>query len=143
PVVDLKVSVVDGSYHVVDSSDIAFKIAGSMGFKKGVMEAKPILLEPIMSFEVTVPEEYLGDVIGDMNSRRGKVLGMEPKGKNQVIKATVPMAEVLRYASELISITSGRGRFTMEFAYYEEVPHPIAEKIIAEANKEKEKEKEK
>ena len=137
PVVDIKVSVVDGSYHEVDSSDMAFKIAASMGFKKGFMECHPILLEPVMNVEVTVPEEMTGDIIGDMNSRRGRVLGMDQGVGGQVVKATAPLAEMLRYASDLTSITSGRGMFTMEFDHYDEVPAHLSEKIIAAAKTEK------
>ena len=137
PVVDIKVSVVDGSYHDVDSSDMAFKIAASMGFKKGFMECHPILLEPVMNVEVTVPEEMTGDIIGDMNSRRGRVLGMDQGVGGQVVKATAPLAEMLRYASDLTSITSGRGMFTMEFDHYDEVPAHLSEKIIAAAKTEK------
>jgi elongation factor G len=133
PVVDLKVTLYDGSYHSVDSSEMAFKIAASMGFKKGVKEAKPTLLEPIMEMEITVPDEYMGDIIGDLNSRRGKVSGVEPMANNQIIKALVPMAEVLKYAPDLRSMTGGRGMFTMQFSHYEEVPTHLAEKIIAEA----------
>ncbi len=136
PVVDIKINLYDGSYHSVDSSDMAFKIAGSMGFKKGFMEAEPVLLEPIMEMSIIVPDDKMGDIIGDLNSRRGKVLGMEPRGKNQMIKAQVPMAEVLRYASDLRSMTSDRGEFSMEFSRYEEVPQHLAERIIAESKKE-------
>ena len=134
PVVDVRVSLVFGSYHTVDSSEMAFKIAGSMGFKKGVLECKPTLLEPIVNIDIEIPEEYMGDVIGDLNSRRGRVLGMETKGSNQIIKGMVPLAEVLTYAPDLRSITSGRGGFTYVHSHYEEVPPAIAEKIIA-ANK--------
>jgi len=140
PVVDVKVRLYDGSFHEVDSSDMAFKIAGSMGFKKGVQQANPILLEPIMKMVVTVPEENMGDIIGDLNGRRGRVLGVEAQGRNQVITAHVPMAEVLLYAPDLISKTGGRGTFDMEFSHYEEVPPHLAEKIIAEAQAAREKE---
>ncbi len=134
PVTDLKVTLFDGSYHTVDSSEIAFKIAGSLGFKKGMLECKPTLLEPIMVVEVTVPDEYMGDIIGDLNSRRGRVLGMTPgPGGKQGIKAQVPMAEMLNYAPALRSMTADRGDFTIEFSHYEEVPGQIAEKIISEA----------
>jgi elongation factor G len=138
PVVDVRVSIVDGSYHTVDSSEMAFKIAGSMGFKKGIMACQPILLEPIVNIDVEIPDEYLGDVIGDLNSRRGRVLGMDTKGSNQIVKGQVPLAEILKYAPDLISMTSGRGTFTYEFSHYEEIPAHIAEKIIAESKKEKE-----
>lgn len=132
-VVDLKVTLFDGSFHPVDSSDMAFKIAGSMGFKKAVQEARPTLLEPVMNMTVTVPEDCMGDVIGDLNSKRGKVLGVEAHGSLQVIKAQVPMAEVLKYSSALRSMTSGRGNFTMEFSHYEEVPPQTSERIIQQA----------
>jgi elongation factor G len=140
PVVDFRVKLYDGSFHEVDSSDMAFKIAGSMGFKKGVQAAHPTLLEPIMKMTVTVPEENMGDIIGDLNGRRGRVLGVEAQGKLQVITAHVPMAEVLLYAPDLISKTGGRGTYEMEFAHYEEVPPHLAEKIITEARAAKEKE---
>ena len=133
PMVDIRVRLYDGSYHDVDSSDMAFKIAGSLGFKNAVEKAKPVILEPIMTMEVTVPDECMGDVIGDLNSRRGKVLGMETKGHNQVIKARVPMSEVLKYAPDLRSLTSGRGEFQLEFSHYEEIPPHLAEKVIKEA----------
>jgi len=136
PVVDVKVSLVDGSYHTVDSSEMAFKIAGSMGFKKGVLACHPVLLEPIVNIDIEIPDEYMGDVIGDLNGRRGKVLGMESKGPNRIIKGLVPLAEILRYAPDLRSMTSGRGTFTYEHSHYEEVPPFIAEKIIAESKKE-------
>lgn len=140
PVTDVKVTLYDGSYHEVDSSDMAFKIAASMGFKKGMEMSNPVLLEPIMKMEVICPEENLGDVIGDLNARRGKILGMEAKGNSQVVKALVPMAEILRYAPDLRSMTGGRGTFTVEFSHYEEVPPHLAQKIIEEARKEREKE---
>ncbi|WAC07261.1 MAG: elongation factor G [Thermodesulfobacteriota bacterium] len=138
PFVDVKVTVVDGSFHEVDSSDMAFKIAASMGFKKGVVDSNPILLEPIMEMVITVPEECQGDIIGDLNSRRGRVLGMDPKNKNQVIRAQVPMAEILDYDHTLKSITRGRGSFTMILDHYEELPSYLSDKIIAAAKKEKE-----
>jgi elongation factor G len=136
PVVDVRVTVFDGSFHTVDSSEMAFKIAGSLAFKKAALEAKPILLEPIAEMEVVVPEESVGDIIGDLNGRRGRVLGVDAHGKNQVVKVQVPLAEVLRYSSDLRSITSGRGQFTMAVAHYEEIPAAIAEKVIAESKKE-------
>ncbi len=133
PIVDIKVTLYDGSYHSVDSSEMAFKIAGSMALKKAFEDAKPVLLEPIMKVEVTVPDESLGSIIGDLNSRRGKVQGVEPQaGGNQKILALVPMAEMLTYANQLHSLTSGRGLYSMEFSHYEEVPAHIAQKIIAE-----------
>jgi len=111
PVVDIRVSLVDGSYHTVDSSEMAFKIAGSLGFKKGVLECQPTLLEPIVNMNIEIPDEYMGDVIGDLNSRRGKVLGMDSAGHHQIIKGQVPFAETLKYAPDLRSMTSGRGPF--------------------------------
>jgi len=132
PVVDVKVRFYDGKSHEVDSSEMAVKIAASMCFKKGVQEAQPTLLEPIMKMEIVTPEENLGDVMGDINGRRGKVLGMESRGKYQVVKALVPMAEVLKYAPDLRSMTGGRGNFTMEFSHYEEVPANLRDKIIAQ-----------
>jgi len=131
PVVDLKVRFYDGKSHDVDSSEMAFKIAARMCLKKAMEAANPILLEPIMKMEITVPEEVMGDVMGDLNGRRGKVLGMDAKGKYQVIMAQVPMSEVLRYALDLNSITGGRGTFVMEQSHYEEVPSQLAEKVIA------------
>jgi elongation factor G len=131
PVVDLKVKFYDGKSHEVDSSEIAFKIAALMAFKKGMTETNPVLLEPIMNVEVFVPDEYMGDVIGDLNSRRGRVLGVEPRPKGQLIKAQVPLAEVLKYAPDLTSMTSGRGSFSMELSHYEEVPAHLTEKIVA------------
>jgi len=138
PMVDVKVTVFDGSYHDVDSSDMAFQIAASMGLKNAFEKAKPILLEPIMAIEVSSPDECMGDVIGDLNSRRGRVLGMDSKGHGQVIKALVPMSEILKYAPDLRSITSGRGSFEARFSHYDEVPAPIAEKVIKEAKEAKE-----
>ncbi len=138
PIVDVKVTVYDGSYHDVDSSDMAFQIAASMGFKAAMEKAKPIILEPIMSVEVSCPDESMGDIIGDLNSRRGKVLGMDRKGQSQVIKALVPMSEILRYAPDLRSMTSGRGSFESQFSHYEETPGHIAEKIIKEAKEARE-----
>jgi elongation factor G len=139
PIVDLKVTLYDGSYHDVDSSDMAFQIAASMGLQKGFMEATPILLEPIMNVEVTAPSDNAGDVIGDMNSRRGRIVGMEPTGETASVRAQVPMAEMLTYETALRSMTGGRGGYSMEFSHYEEVPAFIAEKVIKEAKAEKEK----
>ncbi len=133
PVVDVKVRFHDGKSHDVDSSEMAFKIAASMCFKKGFQDANPTLLEPIMNLSVTVPEDYMGDVIGDLNGRRGKVLGVDTKGKRQVIRARVPMAEILSYSPDLTSMTGGRGAFTTEFDHYEEVPAQIVPKIIERA----------
>jgi elongation factor G len=139
PVVDVKVTLYDGSYHTVDSSEMAFKIAGSLAFKKGVVDARPVLLEPIMAMEITVPNDYMGDIIGDLNSRRGKVNGVEPMANsNQLIKAQVPMSEVLKYAPDLRSMTGGRGMFTMEFSHYEEVPAHLTAKIVEAAKQAKE-----
>jgi len=136
PVVDVKVKFYDGKSHEVDSSEIAFKIAALMAFKKGMSETNPVLLEPIMNVEVFVPDEYMGDVIGDLNSRRGRVQGVEPRAKGQVIKAQVPLAEVLKYAPDLTSMTSGRGSFSMELSHYEEVPAHLTEKVVAAAKPE-------
>ena len=138
PCVDFKATVDDGSYHAVDSSEMAFKIAGSLAFKKAAEDAQPVLLEPIMYVTITTPEEFMGDIMGDLNGRRGRVLGMDSAGKNQVIKANVPMAEFLTYAPDLRSMTGGRGVYTMEFSHYDEVPAHIAEKIVEEAHKSKE-----
>jgi elongation factor G len=131
PVVDVKVSLIDGSYHDVDSSEMAFKIAGSMGFKEGCSKASPILLEPIMSVEVVVPEEYMGDVIGDLNSRRGHIMGMESRAGAQVITSMVPLAMMFGYATDVRSATQGRATYTMTFHHYEQVPKSVAEEIIA------------
>ena len=136
PCIDFQVTLDDGSFHAVDSSEMAFKIAGSLAFRKAAAEAGPVLLEPIMNISITTPDEYMGDIMGDLNSRRGRVLGMDTKGKNQVIKANVPMAEFLTYAPELRSITGGRGIFTMEFSHYDEVPAQISQKLLEELNKE-------
>jgi elongation factor G len=131
PVIDVKVALVDGSYHEVDSSDMAFKIAGSIAFREGMKKADPVLLEPIMKVEVVVPEEYMGDVIGDLNARRGKVEGMETRSGARVIRAFVPLAEMFGYATDLRSKTQGRGTYTMQFHHYEEVPKNIAEQILS------------
>jgi elongation factor G len=130
PIVDMRVTVFDGSHHPVDSSEMAFKIAASMGLKKAIENADPVLLEPIMSVHVTIPEENVGDIIGDMNSRRGKVLGMEPKGKMNQVNVEAPLAEMLSYAPDLRSMTGGRGDYTMEFLRYEEVPAHLSQKVI-------------
>ncbi len=131
PVVDFKAVLLDGSYHEVDSSEMAFKIAGSMAFKEAVKNAKPVILEPIMSLEVVTPEEYMGDVIGDLNGRRGKVISIERRGNVQVIKAYAPLAEMFGYATDLRSKTQGRATYTMQFSHYEEVPKGVSEGIIA------------
>ena len=135
PMVDLKVRFYDGKSHDVDSSEMAFKIAASMCLKKAVQDAKPIILEPIMKMEITVPEEFMGDVMGDLNGRRGRVLGMDTQGRYQVIKASAPMAEVLQYALDLNALTAGRGSFHMERSHYEELPAQLADKVAAEAKK--------
>jgi len=138
PLVDVKVTLYDGSYHTVDSSEMAFKIAGSMALRKAVQEAKPVLLEPIMKVEVITPDDTLGAVIGDLNSKRGRVQGVEPQaGGNQKINAQVPMSEMLIYANQLTSLTSGRGLYSMEFSHYEELPSHLAQKIIAEREAQK------
>lgn len=137
PLADIKVSVYDGSYHEVDSSDIAFKIAASMAMKANAERGNVVLLEPISEVEVYVPEEYMGDVIGDLNSRRGKIMGMEAVGRNQMIKSLVPEAEMYKYSTSLRSMTQGRGYFAMKFHHYEEVPREISLRIIEEARKEK------
>jgi len=129
PVIDVRVTAVDGSYHEVDSSELAFKIAGSMGFKEAMRNAKPALLEPMMALEVVTPEDFLGDVIGDINSRRGKIEGIEPRGNTQIVKGHVPLAEMFGYATVLRSLTQGRAQHTMSFAYYEQVPQNLAEEI--------------
>ena len=131
PVVDIKVSLFDGSYHDVDSSEIAFKIAASMAFKDGMRKANPILLEPIMDVEVVTPEQFMGDVIGDLNSRRGKILGMETRGGFNVVSSKVPLAQMFGYSTDIRSKTQGRATFTMQFSHYEQVPNSIAEEIVA------------
>ncbi len=139
PIKDLRVRLFDGQHHSVDSSEMAFKIAGSMAFKQAAAEADPYLLEPIVRVTITVPEENVGDVVGDLNSRRGRPLGVEPKGAMTEIKAEVPMAEVLDYATDLRAMTGGRGDYSMEFERYEEVPGHIAQKVVAEAQEAGEK----
>ncbi|MEI6702723.1 MAG: elongation factor G [Deltaproteobacteria bacterium] len=138
PVVDFRVALYDGSFHTVDSSEMAFKVAGSMAFKKAMEVCKPVLLEPIMNMKVTVPDENMGDVIGDLNSRRGKVVGVEPKANSQIIRSVVPMSEVLAYSNDLKSMTSDRGLFSMEFSHYEELPTHLSQKVIAESQAKKE-----
>jgi len=137
PVVDIHVSLFDGKYHPVDSSNIAFEIAGSMGLKAAEEQAEPYLLEPIYTVEVTVPEENMGDIIGDLNARRAKILGMDSKGKTSTVKAQVPLAEMYKYANVLKSITRGRGHYSMEFSHYEEVPRELARRLIPEIRKER------
>jgi len=130
PVVDVKVRLFDGSYHEVDSSEIAFKIAGSIAFKEAALKADPVILEPIMDVEVVTPEEYMGDVIGDLNSRRGKIGGLQPRKDAQVIKATVPLSDMFGYSTQLRSMTQGRAIYTMQFAHYDMVPQSISDQII-------------
>ena len=133
PLVDVRVTCYDGSYHDVDSSEMAFKIAGSMGFKEGAAKAKPVLLEPIMDVEVVLPEEYLGEVMGDLNSRRGRVAGMEARGGAQVVSAQVPLSSMFGYSTDLRSATQGRATYTMTFDHYDQVPKAIAEELISKA----------
>jgi elongation factor G len=131
-VVNVKAVLYDGSYHDVDSSEMAFKIAASLAFKKGITEARPVLLEPIMHVEVSIPDEYMGDIMGDMNKRRGKILGMEPQsGGGQKVIAEAPQSEMFKYAIVLRSMTQARGSFTIKFERYEEVPAHLSDKIIA------------
>jgi elongation factor G len=137
-VVDVKVTLFDGTFHPVDSDEMSFKLAASQCFRKGFQESKPILLEPIYTVEVTVPEEFMGDVMGDISSRRGKILGMDSDGHFQVIKAQVPLAELYKYSSTLRSLTSGRGMYKRDFSHYEEVPKEVEQKIIDEYNKSRE-----
>jgi elongation factor G len=129
PVVDVKVKLYDGSYHDVDSDEVSFKAAGSIAFNNGAKKAKPVLLEPVMKVEVTTPEEYLGDVMGDLNSRRGHIEGFAPRKDAQVIKATVPLSEMFGYATNLRSNTQGRAIYTMQFSHYAQVPKEISDKL--------------
>jgi elongation factor G len=133
PMVDIKVELTDGSYHEVDSSEMAFKIAGSMAFKEGAQRAHPVLLEPMMKVEVVVPEQYMGDVLGDLSARRGKIGGMMQRGEAQVIASTVPLAEMFGYSTKLRSMTQGRAVYSMEFSHYDEVPKSKAEEIVSKA----------
>jgi elongation factor G len=133
-VVDVKVGIFDGSYHDVDSSEIAFKIAASMAFKDGCKKAGAIILEPVMKTEVEVPDNYMGDVIGDLNSRRGKIMSMDPRAGIQVIQAHVPLAEMFGYATQLRSLSQGRATYTMEFSHYEPVPTNIANELVEKAS---------
>ena len=130
PLIDVKAKLYDGSYHDVDSSEMAFKIAASLALRNAVKKCNPVLLEPLMSVEVVMPEEYLGDIMGDITSRRGRVDGMEARGNAQVVKAFVPLAEMFGYATSLRSNTQGRGTYSMHFDHYEEVPKSISEEII-------------
>jgi elongation factor G len=133
PVVDVKVALLDGSYHEVDSSEIAFKIAASMAFKDAARKASPVLLEPVMAVEVVVPEEFMGEVIGDLASRRGHIQGTEARGSAQVVTGKVPLKEMFGYATDLRSATQGRANYTMQFSHYEPVPQMISEEIMAKA----------
>ena len=137
PVVDFRAVLYDGKYHDVDSSDMAFKIAGSLAFKEAMKQARPSLLEPIMHVEVYAPDQYSGDVMGDLSSRRGRINGSEARGANVVVKALVPFAEMLSYATDLTSMTQGRASYSMEFDHYDYVPTEIAEKVIAHAKAER------
>jgi elongation factor G len=137
PMVDFQVELFDGQYHDVDSSEMSFKIAGSLAFKDAVAKCRPTLLEPVMKVEIAVPEEYAGSVMGDLSSRRGRPQGMEPKGNLQVVKAEVPLSEMLSYDADLTSMTGGRGSYHMEMGHYEEVPGHLQEKIIAAARAER------
>jgi len=130
PMVDVRVTLVDGKYHDTDSSEIAFKVAGSLAFQEAAKRAKPVLLEPVFAVEVVTPEEFMGDVIGDLNRRRGRVEGMEPRGNAQAVKAHVPLSEMFGYATDVRSMTQGRATYTMQFDRYEEVPTNIAERVI-------------
>jgi elongation factor G len=140
PITDIRVTLYDGSYHPVDSSDIAFQIAGSMALKKALEEAGSVILEPVMDVEIVVPEEFMGQVTGDINSKRGRVLGMEIKGKNEVVKAKIPLVEMFKYASDLRSVTGGRGSYSMSFSHYDIVPGRLAQNIIDKAKQEKKEE---
>jgi len=131
PVVDVKVTLYFGKHHPVDSSDIAFQTAASMALKEAMCKGGPVLLEPIMNVEISVPNQFMGDVIGDLNSKRGRVMGVDQSGKRQIIKTQAPLAEMFRYAIDLKSMTSARGSFSMEFSHYEEVPNEVATKIIS------------
>ncbi len=141
PVIDLRATLYDGSFHNVDSSDMAFQIAGSLAFKRGFMGARPVLLEPIMKVEVIAPEDYMGDINNDLSSRRGRITGVESRGNNQAVKVNIPIAEMYKYSTDLRSLTHGTGTYTMEFSRYEEIPSQISAKVIAEAKEEKEEPK--
>jgi elongation factor G len=132
PMVDVRVRCIDGKYHAVDSNEMAFKLAGSFGYKAAVEKARPTLLEPIMNAEISVPDDSVGDIMGDISSRRGRVQSSEARGTSQVIKAQVPMAEMLEYASALTSLTGGKGAFHMEFSHYEEVPAHVRDRVISD-----------
>jgi len=134
PVVDIRVHCIDGKHHPVDSNEMAFKLAGSFGFKAAILQGKPTLLEPVMDVEVSIPDQFVGDIMGDISGRRGRVQSSEARGTLQVIKAQVPMSEMLEYASTLTSVTGGQGEFHMEFSHYEETPAQVREKVIADSN---------
>jgi elongation factor G len=140
PVVNIRCSLYDGSYHPVDSAEMPFKVAASLAYRKGMASANPVLLEPIYHVEVIVPDEYMGDIIGDLNKKRGKILGMEQEGKFQKVTAEAPLAEMFKYATDLRSITQARGSFSMHFSRYEEVPAQYSAKIVETANANREKE---
>jgi elongation factor G len=133
PMIDVKVTVHDGSYHEVDSSEMAFKIAASMGIKDAVEKASPVVLEPLMRVEVTMPEQFMGDVIGDLNARRGQVEGMDSRGSTQVVRAFVPLAQMFGYATDLRSMTQGRASYSMELSHYAEVPGNLAQELVAKS----------
>lgn len=132
PIINIKVTLIDGSYHTVDSSDMAFQIAGALALKEAVKKAGPVLLEPVMEVSIVIPDEFIGDISGDISSRRGRLLGSEPKGKNQVLKAHVPLGEMFKYASDLRSLTGGRGNYTMKLSHYDQAPQKVTEKVVAE-----------
>ena len=131
--VDVKVTLFDGSYHEVDSSEMAFKLAGALGFKEGALKASPVLLEPLMKVESVTPEEYMGDIMGDLTGRRGKITSMEARGGTQIVNARVPLSEMFGYATDLRSRTQGRATYTMHFGHYSQVPNAIAETIVSKA----------
>jgi elongation factor G len=137
PITDVKVRLVDGSFHPVDSSEICFKIAGAGALKKGMTDGRPVILEPIMNVSIRVPEQFTGDIISDLNTKRGQMQGMSPEDGTQVIQAQAPLAEMQRYAIDLKSITQGRGTFTMQFSHYQEAPPNVVQKIVAERQQEK------
>ena len=140
PVTGVKATLYDGSYHAVDSDEMSFKMAATLAYRKGMKEASPVLLEPIYKLTITVPEEYMGDIMGDLNKKRGRIMGMEPiEGGKQVITAEAPLAELFKYATELRSMTQARGEFEMEYVRYEEAPAMISDKVVAEAQAAKEK----
>jgi elongation factor G len=131
--VDIKVNLIDGTYHEVDSSDVAFQIAGSLGFKECVRKAKPVLLEPMMSIEIVVPEDYIGDAIGDVSSRRGKVQHLDRRGNYRIVNAKIPLAQMFGYATDLRSMTQGRATYSMQFSHYQQVPKIISDEIVVKA----------